>query len=231
MILKRLSYYKQKDWYKLLSRSRLKKVCASFYHAPNILLRGTIYCTRNNCVAILSKGMAWKFIFPWRKINWHVLQTVQVHDLVHDFWKKLIIGSLFPQRNACIHEKSQQSIQKSCVPEFLYGLVLFIDMNTYILTEGRDFKAFLKQNYAITLERCYLFTKKMSNMELKMILIVLMEFAYIRNSWTLPQIWWIPCILLVNNVFESLLVRNIIRFFFISIWEAIFLQDLMALEY
>ena len=72
--------------------------------------------------------------------------------------EKIIMESLFLQHGVCMHEKSQQSIQKSCVPEFLYGLVVFIDMNTYILTEGKDFKAFLKQNYAITLERCYLFT-------------------------------------------------------------------------
>ena len=89
---------------------------------------------------------------------------------------------MFLQRGACMHQKSQQSIQKSCVPDFLYGLVVFIDMNTYILTEGGNFKTFFKENYAIALERCYLFTKKMLNMELKMILIVLMEFACIRHS-------------------------------------------------
>ena len=58
-------------------------------------------------------------------------------------------------------------IQKSCVPEFpilsahklsLFGLVVFIDINTYILTEGRNFKRFLKENYAIVLSSCYLFT-------------------------------------------------------------------------
>ena len=32
-------------------------------------------------------------------------------------------------------------------------LVMFIiDMNTYILTEGRNFKIFLKENYAIALD-------------------------------------------------------------------------------
>ena len=56
---------------------------ACFWH-----LRGTKYCTWNDCVAILWKGVTWKFIFPRRKINWHVLQIAQVHDVVHDFWKK-----------------------------------------------------------------------------------------------------------------------------------------------
>ena len=43
----------------------------------------------------------------------------------------------------------------------LCELVVFIDMETYILTEGRHFKTFLKENYAIALDSCYLFTKKM----------------------------------------------------------------------
>ena len=51
------------------------------------------------------------------------------------------------------------------------GLVVFIDMNKYIVTEGRSFKAFLKENYAVVWESCYLFTKKMLNMELNMIFI------------------------------------------------------------
>ena len=51
-----------------------------------------------------------------------------------------------------------------------------IDINWYILTEGgRNFKKILKDNYAVALDSCYLFTTKMLNMELNMILIVLME--------------------------------------------------------
>ena len=40
-------------------------------------------------------------------------------------------------------------------------LVVFVDMDTYILTEVSNFKTFLKENYAIALSSCYLFTKKM----------------------------------------------------------------------
>ena len=51
----------------------------------------------------------------------------------------------------------------------LCGPVVFIDMNTY--TEvGMSFKTFLRENYAIALDSCYLFTKKMLNMKLNMIL-------------------------------------------------------------
>ena len=51
--------------------------------------------------------------------------------------------------------------------------MIFIDINTYILTEGTNSKIFLKENYAIALDSCYFLTKKMLNMELNMILIVL----------------------------------------------------------
>ena len=39
----------------------------------------------------------------------------------------------------------------------------------------RNFKTFLKKNFAVALDSCFLFTKTMLNMELNMIL--LMEFA------------------------------------------------------
>ena len=55
-------------------------------------------------------------------------------------------------------------------------------MKPYILTEGRNFKTFLKENYAIALDSSYLLTENMLNMELSIILIVLMEFAYIKHS-------------------------------------------------
>ena len=108
--------------------------------------------------------------------------------------EKSITRCAFLHYGACMHHKSQQSIPKNCAPEFpilsalklpLGGLMVFIDITTYMFTEDRNFKKCLKDNYAIT---CYLFTDKTLNM----ILIVLMEFAYIRHSWNLKQIWWIP---------------------------------------
>ena len=50
-------------------------------------------------------------------------------------------------------------------------------MTLYIVTKEGNSKEFLKQNYVIGLDSCYLFTKKIWNMELKMILIVLIEFS------------------------------------------------------
>ena len=65
---------------------------------------------------------------------------------------------MFLHHGACMHQKSQQGIQPFKLP--LCGLVIFTDMNTYmyILTEGgRSFKTF-KENYAVALDSCYLFT-------------------------------------------------------------------------
>ena len=85
----------------------------------------------------------------------------------------------------------KQGIQKNCVQEFQIistlelpscGLVVFMDMNTYILTENRNFKTFLKKNYAVDWESFYVFTKTMLNMELNIMLRELIEFAYIRHS-------------------------------------------------
>ena len=85
---------------------------------------------------------------------------------------------------------------KKCTPEFLIlsavklsscGLVAFMNMNTYILTGGTNFKIFLKEIYPVDLDSCYIFTKNMLNMKLKIMLIVLMEFAYIRHSSTFSR--------------------------------------------
>ena len=55
----------------------------------------------------------------------------------------------------------------------------------FILIEGTNLWTFLKKNYAIALDSYYMFTKKMLNMEFNMMLIVLVEFAYIVNGFTL----------------------------------------------
>ena len=57
--------------------------------------------------------------------------------------------------------QSQQSTHKNCVPEFQIlstlklrscGMVIFLNMNNYMLTEDTDFKTFLKERYPIDLD-------------------------------------------------------------------------------
>ena len=167
-------------------------ICARFYHPLDILLRGTKYWAPKN----------WKFTFFWRKTNWYVLQIAKAHlyDLVHDFWKKYHeadVSSLWWCTHVYTKIFRKQGIQKMCTRISnslkLHVYLWFIEIWTIILTEGRNFKAFWKENYAIALDSCCLFAEKMLNMELSMILIVLVELACIRHSRTLRQVWWIPC--------------------------------------
>ena len=61
--------------------------------------------------------------------------------------------------------------------------MVFIDMNSYLMTEGRNFKTFLKDNFGINLDSCYIFTKKIVEHEIEHnVSTVLMEFSYIRRS-------------------------------------------------
>ena len=117
------------------------------------------------------------------------------YDLVHDSCKKVSQGArFFTVVLACtkrlnkvyrkIVYKNFQFFQPLISNSFTFicELVVFIDINTYILTEGTNFKTLLKENYAIALDSYYLFTKKMLNMELNLILIILMELPTIRQS-------------------------------------------------
>ena len=75
------------------------------------------------------------------------------------------ISSLWCSQEPKVSLKHKQN----CVPKIpilstlkLYSckLVVFIDINTYILIEDRNFKTFMKENYGITLDNCYVFTKE-----------------------------------------------------------------------
>ena len=98
---------------------------------------------------------------------------------------------MFPHLGTQMEPKVSASHKKNCVTEFSMlpalklpscGPLILIDMNRYILTEGRNFKTFLKEILAFAWDISYIFTKKVLIMELSMILIVLMEFEYIRHS-------------------------------------------------
>ena len=113
--------------------------------------------------------------------------------------EKSITRCTFLHFVARMHQKFQQGIQKNYVPKFtilstliltLYELVVFIDMN--IQKAGISKHSWKKIMQLLWTVANYLL-KKMLNMELNLILIVLVEFANIKHSWNLQQIWWIPC--------------------------------------
>ena len=75
-----------------------KNVCIFLQSTSHILfLRAApLNIAIGHQVLCSNKGKNWKFIFPWKKINWHVLQTAnKVYfsysiDLIDDFWKKVL---------------------------------------------------------------------------------------------------------------------------------------------
>ena len=192
----------------IIVKSRSEKDLRTFLSSTKHPFEGhEVLCSKYVFCSNTPKGTKWKFIFSWKEINWHVLQiaiwVISVTQFGLWFLKKVLQGTHF--LDVVVHEwprsLSKQGIQtKLCTrisnsfsPLKLLScvLVIFINMSTYILSEGRKFKTFWKEK-AIALDSCYLLIKKLLNMELN-ILIVLMEFACIRHSWTLQQIWWIPC--------------------------------------
>ena len=86
----------------------------------------------------------------------------------HDFWKNnpvVQISSLWRSQAPKVSRKHKQN----CVPKIpillalkLYSCkpVVFLDTNRYILIEDRNFKTYMKENYGITLDNCYVFTKE-----------------------------------------------------------------------
>ena len=143
-------------------------------------------------------------MFPWRVIKWHILDIAKAH-FKYTIWfiisEKSIMRCTVSSR--CMHgtksltrhtKKVCFKIFRSFSPKITF-MWTFTDMNTYKLTEGRNFKILLKANYTAALDSCYMFTKKTLNIELNIMLIVLIEYAYIRDSFTLQQFPWIPCTL------------------------------------
>ena len=79
----------------LMSNPGLRNFCVFLYHASNYHFKGYEFRTivrENDCVAILYKGTNWRFIFPWRLVNWHVLQIARANFLlVTIYW--LLVSS------------------------------------------------------------------------------------------------------------------------------------------
>ena len=135
----------------------------------------------------LQFTIMYEISFEGLKILNKTPNCAHVHDFVHDLWRKYQekhVSSLW-----CTHAPKVpvKHTKKLCTRISNF----FSPWITFVLTSGfhwyeHVFETFLGENYAIALGSCYLFTKKMLNMELNIILIVLItEFPYIRHSWNL----------------------------------------------
>ena len=119
----------------------------SFWRAWDIIHKNAPMCS-----TMLWKGKNWKFIFPWKVINSHILEMAEAH-----FWSTIwfvisekIITIFKVSRGEYVHQNSKLDTQ-NCALVFLilstlklplYGLVVLNDANSYILKEDRIFKAF-----------------------------------------------------------------------------------------
>ena len=133
------------------------------------------------------------------KKKWHVLQITKTH-FSYSIWsmisEKLPVPwygvHVFHHGGSRMYQESQQTrytkkfvykkfqffqpliIVPSCV------LVIFMDINTYILTERKEFQNILESKKIMQLVWTAV-TCLIMNMRLNMILLVLMEFARIRH--------------------------------------------------
>ena len=142
------------------SSSGLKNLFVHFYHAPNILLWGTKYCARKQlCNNTLDRRNELKVLISppgrpvpcqWWKINGHSLQIAKASFkypqvlcffiVVHPSTKSLV-----QQGFMALHlHQILQSFQS-----WTNGFYWYEHVQMYILTEGRNFRTFLKENYVI----------------------------------------------------------------------------------
>ena len=142
--LKRLCHYK----WKALGTFFLSSTSYFIWEGHKILS-----CSQ---VAILWKGMNWKLISLWRKINWYGLQIAKCHFSC-SIWlmiseKSIMVYTFLFTMVMCAYTKSlsKQGIHKKLCTR------IFNCLNTYIHTERRNFKTFRKENYTIGLIGCYL---------------------------------------------------------------------------
>ena len=135
----------------IIVKFRAEKFLRTFL-SPNVLLRGMKYRLQKKLCSFENESIISFSYTIWFMISEKISQGARFFTVVH----------------ACT--KSLKKASKTFFQPFklhLCGLVVFnsyvyvVFNDTVILTEGgRGFKTFLKENYAIALDSCYLFTKK-----------------------------------------------------------------------
>ena len=165
--------------------------------SPVILLRGApLNIVIWHEVLFSNKGTNWKFIFPWRKINWHVLQIPKAH-FSYLIWLmicgKSIIYAIFIMVMHLPSASANKAYKTNCLEEF--PILLPVNYYTYMCTykfehvytyKKNEFQNILESQKIMHLVWAVV-TGLILNMKLNMIWIMLMEFACIKHSWTLQQ--------------------------------------------
>ena len=109
-------HLKVKGLIPIIVKFRTKKNLRASISSSVILLRGAPQNIVNEHEVLCSnKGTNWRFIFSWRKINWHVLQIPKVH-FSYLIWllicgKNIIYAIFIMVMHACTKSLSKQGIQ------------------------------------------------------------------------------------------------------------------------
>ena len=134
-----MRYYTREDLIEIFVKFRAENLFCTFVSCTKhpVEVCKIINVHEDNFLAkILWKGTNWRFILPWRVINWHVLQIIQGSYQVRNLFGSWLV--IFGKKVS--HVKLQQGTQKRDSLEFLNlsalklpscELVFFINMNTY----------------------------------------------------------------------------------------------------
>ena len=165
--------------------------------------------------------------FPEKKINWHGFQIAKVH-FSYSIWlmifeKSIMLCSMVYTFLLMVHaytkSVSKQGIQKNYLQEF--PILLALNYYTFICTcdfywyehiilrkEGISKHSGKQENFAIGLDSCYLFNLEHgTEHEIDRAYGVCMHLTFLNFT---------------TDEFDSLVVCNIITFFFNSLWEGKF---------
>ena len=161
-----MCYNRWKVSWKLLSNSGMKNFLCPFVSCTKHYFQGNkMSCSKTIVLQYFKKKMNWKLISPWKVINWDVLQIAKAHSR-YTIW----LMSSEKSSTRCTYLRGASVAQKvstrrtinyalefiifSALELPLCGLMVFIVMKTYMLTESENFKLFLKENYQIALDIC-----------------------------------------------------------------------------
>ena len=133
---------------------------------------------QTNYVVILQKGanlrfMFLKFIFFLRVIYWHDSHIAKAY-----FRCKIWIA--ISRKKMHVFSWCKHGVYSLSKVHKRIFIRIFSSFSPYILTEGRNFRTFLKENYGIALEMTVIKSKMEMERELTIILIVLMQFTFLN---------------------------------------------------
>ena len=128
------------------------------FHLKRVLKKLCYYWWKNGLITIMHQTFFWRAGYKGlAMLIWKWKGSFQVHDLVHDFWKKCLEVHV-----SLLSPKVPTRHTTNCVPNFpILSALKKLSLVGFFLDKhvGRNFKTSLKENCVITLDSRYLFIK------------------------------------------------------------------------